>query len=550
MDALRRVLIPVTTVFRALWGVVEDLAVRGFKALAKAVKAPIQAFKELGDTIEKDVMGRFQAFSKLGGAINKLFSKDWKEGVLELANAYLQMTTGAENGLEVMQKHVDEVKELVKEAHDAGLEMERLRVAFEELRNTTVLPLARLRLEFQELREIGNDQRKTFQERADALAKAEQKQRQITKIEQQLLDLQIKRMEIDQSINDTTRDEELELLRLKEDKLISEAKAQKKINGLVSLRTGLLLRQQKEFQALIKQQKKLGDAIDKRINKTEEKERELHGAVTVQVATEVDERDKLYAESLEKRKDDELQFAKDITSQFGKELDKRLELRQEALQDEEKLIQKNLDRQAKLAEKGLSNQLAFEKQQLAKNQLEQIENEKKAQQLREVQRLADLFLTLKEAEAKVDPKGSTGRALQGVAEAKAITEGIKTSIDFLEGFSEGGYTGDGNKFDPAGVVHKGEFVIDKETTRQMGLRGADMSEFKNMMTMHDATKDKVKMAAHSPTDEVVNEIRNLNDTIKSKPVQQIDIDKLGNIIETLDNGRMKTRTRLKTRGRL
>lgn len=32
------------------------------------------------------------------------------------------------------------------------------------------------------------------------------------------------------------------------------------------------------------------------------------------------------------------------------------------------------------------------------------------------------------------------------------------------GFSEGGYTGDGGKYEPAGIVHKGEYVWDKETT--------------------------------------------------------------------------------------
>lgn len=36
----------------------------------------------------------------------------------------------------------------------------------------------------------------------------------------------------------------------------------------------------------------------------------------------------------------------------------------------------------------------------------------------------------------------------------------------VSGFAEGGYTGDGGKYTPAGVVHKGEFVINKENTRK------------------------------------------------------------------------------------
>lgn len=37
------------------------------------------------------------------------------------------------------------------------------------------------------------------------------------------------------------------------------------------------------------------------------------------------------------------------------------------------------------------------------------------------------------------------------------------------GFASGGYTGDGGKYEPAGVVHKGEFVMTKEATKRIGV---------------------------------------------------------------------------------
>lgn len=40
----------------------------------------------------------------------------------------------------------------------------------------------------------------------------------------------------------------------------------------------------------------------------------------------------------------------------------------------------------------------------------------------------------------------------------------------VPGFSGGGYTGDGGKYQPAGVVHRGEFVFDKESTAAIGAR--------------------------------------------------------------------------------
>ncbi|HWQ10234.1 MAG TPA: hypothetical protein VN436_14030, partial [Holophaga sp.] len=36
------------------------------------------------------------------------------------------------------------------------------------------------------------------------------------------------------------------------------------------------------------------------------------------------------------------------------------------------------------------------------------------------------------------------------------------------GFADGGYTGPGGKYEPAGIVHRGEFVHDQETTAYWG----------------------------------------------------------------------------------
>nr|WP_260685803.1 D-alanyl-D-alanine carboxypeptidase family protein [Rhizobium leguminosarum] len=44
----------------------------------------------------------------------------------------------------------------------------------------------------------------------------------------------------------------------------------------------------------------------------------------------------------------------------------------------------------------------------------------------------------------------------------------------LLGFAEGGYTGDGRKHEPAGVVHRGEFVMSKEATRRIGAGNLDV----------------------------------------------------------------------------
>ncbi len=43
------------------------------------------------------------------------------------------------------------------------------------------------------------------------------------------------------------------------------------------------------------------------------------------------------------------------------------------------------------------------------------------------------------------------------------------SIGSLFGFAGGGYTGNGGKYEPAGLVHRGEFVVNSEATRNIGV---------------------------------------------------------------------------------
>jgi tape measure domain-containing protein len=63
---------------------------------------------------------------------------------------------------------------------------------------------------------------------------------------------------------------------------------------------------------------------------------------------------------------------------------------------------------------------------------------------------------------------------------KGIIDNFNKAADFFKtkhlpdvslpkGFATGGYTGDGGKFDPAGIVHRGEFVFTKEQTARLGV---------------------------------------------------------------------------------
>ncbi|MGY4677669.1 tape measure protein [Pasteurella sp. P03HT] len=60
--------------------------------------------------------------------------------------------------------------------------------------------------------------------------------------------------------------------------------------------------------------------------------------------------------------------------------------------------------------------------------------------------------------------------LAAYAKVAAETANIVSTIQSVTmSFSSGGYTGDGGKYQPAGIVHKGEYVITKEATARLGL---------------------------------------------------------------------------------
>jgi hypothetical protein len=69
-----------------------------------------------------------------------------------------------------------------------------------------------------------------------------------------------------------------------------------------------------------------------------------------------------------------------------------------------------------------------------------------------------------------------------VAIAAANAVKIKTSAaasiatiasQAISGFAEGGYTGHGGKYEPAGVVHRGEYVLPQEVVRSIGVGNLD-----------------------------------------------------------------------------
>ena len=78
--------------------------------------------------------------------------------------------------------------------------------------------------------------------------------------------------------------------------------------------------------------------------------------------------------------------------------------------------------------------------------------------LKMIAKIATQLLLVKAIESTIKSFGGTGGAIGSIA----------SSIG--GGFASGGYTGDGGKYQPAGTVHRGEFVFTKEATSRIGVK--------------------------------------------------------------------------------
>lgn len=228
-DAFTKVLRPLQAVFESFIGFLQDTAFKAFDKLKEVFNDPKQAVIDLGNAIKDNLINRFKALGILGEGIISLFKGNFEKGFKELSDATLQLGTGVEDLTGKVKALANETSEsvsgLVAEAIRQGEILDEIIKRFERTEIDTLVPLAKARLEFQKLRGIAQDQLATDEERIDALEKAEAQQRFISKTEKDLLDLKIQRLEIEQSFNDTSRAEELELEKLKAQRLQAEERS-------------------------------------------------------------------------------------------------------------------------------------------------------------------------------------------------------------------------------------------------------------------------------------------------------------------------------------
>lgn len=192
-DALQQQLTRVKVIFDSLLGALQDASfkvVDWFKAL---FENPVEAIKELGATIQGELIERFQALISIGPAVVKLFSKDWKEGLADIGDAFLKVSFGVDNLGAAFNKAIDTADRLFEA-------QEKL----EEQEKRLALTIARLGSAYQDAREDAIDVELSIEKRLAANARAQALNLQIAdkQIEVERTKLEIQKLQ--NSTSDTS----------------------------------------------------------------------------------------------------------------------------------------------------------------------------------------------------------------------------------------------------------------------------------------------------------------------------------------------------------
>lgn len=210
--------------------------------LYKAFTNPKKALADLSEFIKSQFMNRLSAISKMGSAIVKIFSEDWKQGFQEFSDAFLQFHTGVEDVGKKASAWLDDTIEKTKRKGEIQKELNKIheeeralneQIAEDEIKKLKLLEKAR-------------DEATPEKERLAALKEA---QKIIDETTQKEADLAKRRMELTQemhTLSNSDRAANDEDSRLKVEYLNKQANGIREQMSLIRLKNGITNRLAKE----------------------------------------------------------------------------------------------------------------------------------------------------------------------------------------------------------------------------------------------------------------------------------------------------------------
>jgi hypothetical protein len=304
-------------------------------------------------------------------------------------------------------------------------------------------------------------------------------------------------------------------------------------------------RQEKEINDYLQEQQDLKDAISLADKQSEEETKKVE-------------------EDLIKRKRKQLQDEIDLINKGVQAVEEGLAKRQEAQQrsidaeiDQRK---RAIDQQFELAAQGKDNELAFQREQLAKDELSKKEQLKKAQRQQEAIKLAETFLSA--LNSKLDKDIPYGKAASEALAETFAAKGISSLIagSFIEGTENIARDLKGNKLHNGKdgyvvAVDGNERILNPEQNRLLGGISNEELVQRALLPSYSIGTDSV-FGQNLSNSAMLQQLYGMNkklsylEKIAQKPETSFCLTNLGEVIETKVHQGITTRTKFANRTRI
>jgi hypothetical protein len=578
VDAFNKILVPLKSAFQGLLGIIQDLSFKAFDKFKDALKDPVQAMKDLGNAILDNLINRFKSLGVFTDAIILLFEGKWRDAGKKFTDATLQLTLGIENGTEALSNFGKQVSEESERLLKIGQQINDLQVAFEKLEIATTVPLAKANLELRKLQETSKNVLLTEEERIEALNKQLAILEFIDETETQLLQLRIDKLKLQQGLNNTNREGQLELQKLLAEQLEKEEAVQKRRNKIVAEQSTL-------FKTVLSQRQKENDAIRDvlKLKETEINQELILREISVSGKSLEEQRIERLEKELELREKitETVIRAGKIIDEFEKQAQKTSQENIALLDQEAQTRKRNIDYQRDLAAQGsqiAAEQLQFEEQKLAEAEERKREQIKREQEVKELAALINSYWAAFErflGDKDVKPEQAAMKALQEVGKGIATSKGVGllagsfTDANFIDGTENVSESlGNKGKVLPGlvdnylGITKSGhaiafdgdERIINPADNKALG--NISNKELVNIGLDYKSGRlgyftGRISDKKGQDFSLISHKLDSVEKAIKSKPVQRVDVDGLGNMVERVITDTMTTKTTyIKRKGKI
>ena len=429
----------ITQVTTAIFGELGN-AIRSFgEFLIKAFENPKKTMLDLVEFLKNNIINRFKAF---GVVIEGIANADFKK----IANGVLQFGSGVENSIEKVQALGNRVSEVANKAVEQGNKVAKLQAEIEDMEDEAKARRAKNDLEVAKLRE------RALKEEGDAKKKT---------IEQAIA---LERQSAEDSVKLAQKRVELAKFELSIATNKKEA-----TDNLEDAEVALTVAQSERYQATLRFQKQIESLEDAEVKRREQ-----------QLAQE----EKWAAEN-EKWKQDAAEREVKIQEEKNKKLEDEQRRHVEYINNIQENVSNLIKRQSEVYSLNIEKQRKFEKDlfdykiQLAQdlvNTLAGIAAEgtviAKVAALGQIAIDTAKAISALTAVSEANPSNALTFGASGILQYATgivrILGNMAQAKSIIGSFAGGGYTGPGGKYEPAGIVHKGEVVFNQSDVSALG----------------------------------------------------------------------------------